>query len=88
LASLNRENLGETQMLNKDFDPFQALMNLDANMQNLIKAHNLLAREVEQQAATIDVLIKGLDAANKANEQLLTQGLNTLYTNFTSSGQH
>jgi hypothetical protein len=75
-------------MLNNEFDPYQALMNLDANMQNLVKAHNLLAREVEQQAATIDVLIKGLDAANKANERLLTQGLNNLYTNFTSSGQH
>ena len=75
-------------MLNNEFDPYQALINLDANMQQLIKAHNLLAREVEQQAQTIDALIKGLDAANKANERLLTQGLNNLYSNFTSSGQH
>ena len=75
-------------MLDNQFDPYQALINIDANMQKLIAAHNLLAQEVEQQAATIDVLIKGLDAANKANERLLTQGLNNLYTNFSSSGQH
>lgn len=75
-------------MLNPDFDPLQALINLDANMQNLIKAHNLLAKKVEEQEQVIDVLIKGLDAANKANQQMLETGLNNLYTNFASSGQH
>jgi hypothetical protein len=75
-------------MLDNDFDPYQALLNIDANMQNLIKAHNGLALRVEEQQAIIDVLIKGLNAANKANEQLLSQGLDRLYRDFSSTGQH
>lgn len=75
-------------MLSNDFDPYQALINLDKNMQNLVIAHNALAQRVEEQSQVIDVLIKGLDAANKANQQMLEQGLNTLYTNFHSTGQH
>lgn len=75
-------------MFDSDFDPYQALINMDKNMQNLIAAHNLLAKRVEEQGQVIDVLIKGLDAANKANQQLLTQGLDNLYANFNSTGQH
>lgn len=58
-------------MFDNDFDPFQALMNLDANVKNLIFAHNALAKKVEEQQAVIDVLIKGLEASNRANEHLL-----------------
>jgi hypothetical protein len=75
-------------MFDNQFDPYQALINLDNNVKNIIQAHNGLARRVEEQQEVIDVLIKGLDAANKANAQMLEQGLNNLYTNFTSSGQH
>lgn len=75
-------------MFDNQFDPYQALVNLEANMQKLIAAHNLLAREVEMQGEVIDVLTKGLAAANKANAQLLEQGLNNLYSNFNSQGQH
>lgn len=75
-------------MFNKEFDPYQALVNLDANMQKLIQAHNLLAHEVENHAKTLDVLIKGLDAANKANQTLITEHLNSIYANYTAQGQH
>lgn len=75
-------------MLNNEFDPYQALMNLDQNVQQLIKAHNALAHKVEEQDEIINVLIKGLNAANKANQQMLEQGLNNLYNNFSASGQH
>lgn len=75
-------------MLNNNFDPYQALMNLDQNMQNLIRAHNDLAAKVLAQEEVIEVLIKGLNAANKANQQMLEQGLNNLYTNFNATGQH
>lgn len=74
--------------INTDFDPYQALINMDNNIKNLIQAHNLLALKVEEQQAVIDVLIKGLDSANKANQLMMEQGLNKLYTNFTSTGQH
>jgi t-SNARE complex subunit (syntaxin) len=69
-------------MLDPTFDPFDALMTLDKNMQNIVQAHNLLARRVEEQQEVIDVLIKGLNAANLANQHLLEQGLNNLYRDF------
>jgi hypothetical protein len=58
-------------MLDNEFDPYQALVNLDTNVKNLIFAHNALAKKVEEQQAVIDALIKGLDASNRANEHLL-----------------
>lgn len=75
-------------MLDNEFDPFDALIKIDQNMQNVIRAHNALAHEVERMSQIIDTLQRGLDAANKANELLLKQGLDTLYTNFTAQGQH
>lgn len=60
-------------MLNNDFDPYQALLNLDKNMQNIITAHNLLAKRVEEQSQIIDVLIDGLNNSNKANEHLMRE---------------
>lgn len=71
-------------MLNSDFDPYQALINLDRNLQNVVAAHNLLARRVEQQQETIDTLIRGLEAANRATEQMLQQNLRDLH----AQGQH
>jgi hypothetical protein len=88
VAGSHQVALGENKMFDNNFDPFEAMINMDNNIKNLIAAHNLLARKVEEQQEVIDVLIKGLNAANKANQQMLEQGLNNLYTNFTSTGQH
>lgn len=60
-------------MLNTDFDPYQALVNLDKNVQTLIAAHNALAKRVEEQGHVIDVLVEGLNNSNKANEHLLRE---------------
>lgn len=65
-------------MLNSDFDPYQALVNLDSNVQALIAAHNALAKRVEEQGHVIDILTEGLTAANKANEHLMKDLLNNL----------
>jgi hypothetical protein len=88
VAGSHQVALGERKMFDNEFDPYQSMINMDNNIKNLIAAHNLLARKVEEQQEVIDVLIKGLNAANKANAQMLEQGLNNLYTNFTSTGQH
>ena len=67
-------------MLNKDFDPYNALIQLDKNVVildqnlfNIINRHNELAKKVEEQGKVIDVLIAGLNNANKANEALLAE---------------
>ena len=65
-------------MLNTDFDPYQALVNLDKNVQALIAAHNLLAKRVEEQGHVIDTLIQGLNNSNKANEHLMREMLTTI----------
>jgi hypothetical protein len=88
VAGKHKKLQGERKMFDNEFDPYQSMINMDNNIKNLIAAHNLLARRVEEQQEVIDVLIKGLNAANKANAQMLEQGLNNLYTNFTSTGQH
>jgi hypothetical protein len=88
VAGSHQIALGERKMFDNKFDPYQSMIDMDNNIKNLIMAHNLLANRVQEQQAVIDVLIKGLDAANKANQHLLEQGLNNLYTNFTSTGQH
>ena len=69
------------------FDPLDALITMDQTIKTLVQAHNQLAQRVQEQSQVIDVLIKGLDAANKANEQRLSQGLDRLYANF-QQGQH
>ena len=58
-------------LLNTDFDPYQALVNLDKNVQAVITAHNLLAKRVEEQGHVIDILTEGLQSSNKANEILM-----------------
>jgi hypothetical protein len=88
VAGSHQIALGERKMFDNDFDPFEAMINMDNNIKNLIAAHNLLANRVQEQQAVIDVLIKGLDAANKANQLMMEQGLNKLYTNFATQGQH
>lgn len=75
-------------MLNTDFDPYQALINLDHNMKNLVQAHNQLAERVQQQEQVIDTLIKGLEMANKANERLIRDNFQQLYKTVTATGEH
>jgi chromosome segregation ATPase len=75
-------------MIDPNFDPLEALTNLDQNVRALIKAHNALADKVQEHEQTIDVLIKGLNAANAANMRLMEQGLQNLSNQFTSTGQH
>lgn len=82
-------------MLDNDFDPLEILNNIKTNQEVLFNNDKQLAMAIEglrtqvrEQQAVIDVLIKGLDAANKANQELLTTGLNNLYTNFYKQGQH
>lgn len=82
-------------MLEPGFDPLEILQNLNNNQAVLFNNDRQLAEAIEglraqikEQQEIIDVLIKGLNAANKANQQMLEQGLNNLYTNFHTQGQH
>lgn len=72
-------------MLNKDFDPYNALIQLDKNVVildqnlfNIINRHNELAKKVEEQGHVIDILIEGLNNANRANEALLREMSSTI----------
>lgn len=60
-------------MFDTNFDPYQALINTDRNLQAVIAAHNLLAKRVEEQGQVIDTLIQGLNNSNKANEMLMRE---------------
>jgi len=60
-------------MFDNNFDPYQSMINMDNNIHNLIKAHNLLAQRVEEQGHTIDILIESLNKSNKANEILMRE---------------
>jgi hypothetical protein len=66
------------QVFDNNFDPYQAMINIDTNLSNLIKAHNNLARLVEEQQQTIDILVNGMKAANTANEILMKDVLNNM----------
>jgi len=65
-------------MFDNNFDPYQALINMDKNIQTLIAAHNTLAKRVEEQGQVIDVLIQGLNNSNKANEHLMREMLTNI----------
>jgi hypothetical protein len=74
--------IGDTPVLDPNFDPLKALEQLRDNQnilfnndQQLAQAVRDLQDQVRSQQEVIDVLIKGLDAANKANQALITQGL-------------
>jgi hypothetical protein len=67
------------------FDPYDALQilnanvrGLDQNLATLIAAHNTLAKRVEEQGEVIDVLTKGLNNANQANQILMTDLLSNM----------
>ena len=65
-------------MFDPNFDPYEAIVNLDRNVNSLIQAHNNLARLVEEQQQTIDILIKGMNAANTANQILMNDALTSM----------
>jgi hypothetical protein len=65
-------------LFDNNFDPYQAMINMDKNIQALITAHNLLAKRVEEQGQVIDVLIQGLNNSNKANEHLMREMLSNI----------
>ena len=65
-------------MFENNFDPYQAMLNMDKNIQALIAAHNLLAKRVEEQGQVIDTLIEGLNNSNRANEHLMREMLTTI----------
>jgi hypothetical protein len=65
-------------LFENNFDPYQAMLNMDKNIQALIAAHNLLAKRVEEQGQVIDTLIEGLNNSNRANEHLMREMLTTI----------
>ena len=72
-------------MFENSFDPYDALQilnanvrGLDQNLATLIAAHNSLAKRVEEQGEVIDVLTKGLNNANAANQILMTDLLSNM----------
>jgi hypothetical protein len=65
-------------LFDNNFDPYQAMINMDKNIQTLIAAHNTLAKRVEEQGQVIDVLIQGLNNSNKANEHLMREMLTNI----------
>lgn len=65
-------------MFDKDFDPYDAMINLDRNVQNLIAAHNLLAKRVEEQGHVLDILTEGLQKSNQANELLMREMMSNI----------
>jgi hypothetical protein len=66
-------------MFDNNWDPYQAMINMDKNIQTLIAAHNTLAKRVEEQGHVIDVLVEGLNNSNRANEHLMRE----MFTNIT-----
>jgi hypothetical protein len=60
-------------MLDNNFDPYQALINMDRNLHNLIMAHNLLSQRVEVQSKIIDTLIEAVKTSNNSNEIMLRE---------------
>jgi len=67
------------------FDPYDALQmlnnnvrGLDQNLATLIAAHNSLAKRVEEQGEVIDVLTKGLNNANAANQILMSDMISSM----------
>jgi len=60
-------------MLDNNFDPYEAMVNMDRNLQNVIAAHNLLAQRVEVQSKIIDTLIEAVKTSNNSNEIMLRE---------------
>lgn len=61
-----------------DWDPYDAIVQLDARIKQLVTAHNNLAKKVEEQGHVIDILTEGMTASNKANEILMKEMLSNI----------
>ena len=61
-----------------EWDPYDAIIQLDARLKQLIAAHNSLAKKCEEQGHVIDMLTEGLTASNKANEILMKEMLSNI----------
>lgn len=78
------------------FDPMKALeelhqnqLTLQHNQTVLQVSHNQAQDQIKALEAVVDVLIKGLDAANKANEVMMSQLVNSISSNnYNLQGQH
>jgi hypothetical protein len=76
------------------FDPMKALEELHANQltlqhnQTVLQvSHNQAQDQIKALEEVVDVLIKGLDAANKANAQLMSQAVTNL-NSYSLQGNH
>ena len=61
-----------------DWDPYDAILQLDHRLKQLTAAHNNLAKRCEEQGHVIDMLTEGLTASNKANEILMKEMLTNI----------
>lgn len=66
-------------MLDTNWDPYQAMLNMDRNLQNVITAHNLLAQRVEVQSKIIDTLIEAIKTTTNSNEIMLHELRSTVF---------
>jgi hypothetical protein len=76
------------------FDPMKALeelhqnqLTLQHNQTVLQVSHNQAQDQIKALEEVVDVLIKGLDAANKANAQLMSQAVTNL-NSYSLQGNH
>lgn len=72
-------------MINNDFNPYDAIMQahekiqrLETDIREIAKAHNGLRAVVKEHGMTLDLVIRGLEAANTANELLIKDQLDNL----------
>lgn len=81
-------------MFDPNFSPYDAMLALNENQQKIVDRQRAQAEEIRQclvmlseQQQQIDILVRGLDHANKANEQLMQQLLAEMMKNITGSTQ-
>lgn len=53
-----------------DFDPYQALIDLDARLNALHRAHNAMAKDYEQSRKDFDILLKSHQHLQQAHLEL------------------
>ena len=83
-------------MLDPKFSPYDAMLALNENQQVLLERQRSQAEEIKhiltmitEQQQQIDILVRGLEQANKANEQLMQQLLAEMMKNITTTqGNH
>ena len=66
------------KFFDSSFDPYQALVDLDARINALHRAHNALARDYEQTQKDFDVLLKSHQHLQQAHLELSQLVLGTI----------